>query len=144
MDTLINSIGPKLVPLCSSNQRQSLQGNQGTGMPRQPGRLGNQESQGNQGNQGSHGNQESQGNQGNQGSHGNQGSQSGSSMIKRERPHSLSHDFYSDSFLLSFFAQIQIPKALEPVPENLSAISADVLAQQLTLIEHELYSRIKP
>lgn len=40
--------------------------------------------------------------------------------------------------------RIQIPKALDPVPEELSEISPHMLAQQLTCIEHELYSRIKP
>lgn len=40
--------------------------------------------------------------------------------------------------------QIQIPKAINPVPEELTVIPPDVLAQQLTWIEHELYSRIKP
>ncbi len=40
--------------------------------------------------------------------------------------------------------QIQIPKCVEPIPVQLSAISSEALAQQLTWIEHELYSRIKP
>ena len=40
--------------------------------------------------------------------------------------------------------QIQIPKAINPVPEQISDVAPDVLAKQLTWIEHELYSRIKP
>ena len=42
------------------------------------------------------------------------------------------------------YSQIQIPKMVSDVPSSFADIPTETMARQLTWVEHELYSRMKP